>query len=161
MKHSWVKQCVCTSMVLCPAHLQILIKLSAALRPKTSSGEKDGNPQDRLLFGKHHTGQNISAPPKFISGAEKLIKSLVSMKKQQKKKNSKTTQWNESSNGYSQPLQQTFEIWSQYLDKRQIFTSYFCDIWEQNPRSCRYLLYITSCLPLTAAKHLCCSSLKK
>lgn len=76
MKHSWARHCVCTSMVLCPVHLQILISLSFAplLLPKTSTGGKDGNPRDLLLFGKHHTGQRVSAPPEFIFGADKLIK---------------------------------------------------------------------------------------
>lgn len=53
MEHSWAKQCVCTSVMLCPAHLEILIKLSVAplFLPETSSGEKDGNPRDAVLFG--------------------------------------------------------------------------------------------------------------
>lgn len=77
MEHSWAEKCVCASTLFCPAPLKILIKLSATplFLPKTSSGEKDGNPRDPLLFGKHHTGQRVSAPPVFISGAEKLIKS--------------------------------------------------------------------------------------
>lgn len=48
-------------MMLCPAHLEILVELSAAplFLPETSSGEKDGYLRDLLLFGKHHTGQSV------------------------------------------------------------------------------------------------------
>lgn len=89
--------------MLCPAHVEILVQLSAAplFLPKISNGEKDGNPSALLLFGKHYTGQSLS---------QSLFLGLRSWQKAgeheraAKEKTSKAAQWNESGNGYSKPF---------------------------------------------------------
>ena len=62
-------------MMLCLAHFEILVTLSAAsffLPRKTSMGDKEDDPREPLVS---FAQDRVSAPPKIISWAEELIKS--------------------------------------------------------------------------------------
>lgn len=66
--------------MLCPVHLENLVKLSAAspfLPTKTSMSGKEDNRRQPLLYGRFYTGKRVSAPPKFISWAEELVKKVT------------------------------------------------------------------------------------